>query len=116
MSKRVYEIARELDLESKEVISRLKEAGVEVKSHSSSVDEPVYERVFGSAGEAGANGGPGRSEGQEGEAREARTDDEGSGRGADRTAAPPQGAVSAPESRKEGKCRRVVIAGSGTDR
>src|SRR5215210_5352590 len=62
MSKRVYEIARELDLESKEVISRLREAGVEVKSHSSSVEEPVYERVFG------ANG---RSEAQEAEAREA---------------------------------------------
>ena len=40
MSKRVYEIARELDLESKEVISRLREAGVEVKSHSSSVASP----------------------------------------------------------------------------
>ena len=47
MSKRVYEIARELDLESKEVISRLREAGVEVKSHSSSVEDPIYERVFG---------------------------------------------------------------------
>jgi biotin operon repressor len=32
MSKRVYEIAREQSLASKEVIQRLKEAGVEVKS------------------------------------------------------------------------------------
>ena len=47
MSKRVYEIAREQSLESKEVIQRLKEAGVEVKSHSSSVEDNVYERVFG---------------------------------------------------------------------
>ena len=47
MSKRVYEIAREQSLDNKEVIQRLQEAGVEVKSHSSSVDENVYERVFG---------------------------------------------------------------------
>ena len=47
MSKRVYEIAREQSLANKEVIQRLKDAGVEVKSHSSSVDENVYERVFG---------------------------------------------------------------------
>src|SRR5215210_5813722 len=76
MSKRVYEIARELDLESKEVISRLREAGVEVKSHSSSVEEPVYERVFG------ANG---RSEAQEAEAR---AEAERSGHGATVAAAP----------------------------
>ena len=58
MSKRVYEIARELDLESKEVISRLREAGVEVKSHSSSVEDPIYERVFGDgAGEAATSNG-----------------------------------------------------------
>ncbi|HZB08422.1 MAG TPA: translation initiation factor IF-2 N-terminal domain-containing protein, partial [Rubrobacter sp.] len=47
MSKRVYEIAREQSLKSKEVIQRLKEAGVQVKSHSSSVEDNVYERVFG---------------------------------------------------------------------
>ncbi|MEW6636501.1 MAG: translation initiation factor IF-2 N-terminal domain-containing protein, partial [Actinomycetota bacterium] len=52
MSKRVYEIARELDIGTKEVINRLREAGEEVKSHSSSVDDSVYERVFG----AKANG------------------------------------------------------------
>src|SRR3712207_1756827 len=101
MSKRVYAIARELDLESKEVISRLKEAGVEVKSHPSWVDVPVYERVFGSAGEAGANGGSGRSEAQEAEARKARTDAERSGHGANVTAAPAEEPVSAPEPRKE---------------
>ena len=44
MSKRVYEIAREQSLENKEVIRRLQDAGVEVKSHSSSVDENVYEK------------------------------------------------------------------------
>ena len=107
MSKRVYEIARELDLESKEVISRLREAGVEVKSHSSSVEDPVYERVFG------ANG---RSEAQEAEAREARAEAEGSGDGAAVAAAPAEEPVSAPPRRKERKRRRVVIDASATNR
>src|SRR5215216_6709112 len=106
MSKRVYEIARELDLESKEVISRLREAGVEVKSHSSSVEEPVYERVFG------ANG---RSEAQEAEAREARAEAERSGHGATLAAAPAEEPVSVPP-RKERKRRRVVIDASATNR
>jgi translation initiation factor IF-2 len=107
MSKRVYEIARELDLESKEVISRLREAGVEVKSHSSSVEEPVYERVFG------ANG---RSEAQEAEAREARAEAERSGHGATVAAAPAEEPVSAPPRKKERKRRRVVIDASATNR
>src|SRR3954469_9378474 len=47
MSKRVYEIAREQSLGTKEVIERLKEAGVEVKNHFAAVEDPVYERVFG---------------------------------------------------------------------
>src|SRR5215218_4909829 len=106
MSKRVYEIARELDLESQEVISRLREAGVEVKSHSSSVEEPVYERVFG------ANG---RSEAQEAEAREARAEAERSGHGATVAAAPAEEPVSAPPRKKERK-RRVVIDASATNR
>jgi translation initiation factor IF-2 len=107
MSKRVYEIARELDLESKEVISRLREAGVEVKSHSSSVEDPVYERVFG------ANG---RSEAQEAEAQEARAEAERSGHGATVAAAPAEEPVSAPPRRKERKRRRVVIDASATNR
>jgi hypothetical protein len=46
MSKRVYEIARELDLSTKEVIGRLNDAGIEVKSHFSVVEDPLIERVF----------------------------------------------------------------------
>jgi translation initiation factor IF-2 len=107
MSKRVYEIARELDLESKEVINRLKEAGVEVKSHSSSVEDPVYERVFGTNG---------RSEVQEAEAREARTEAERSGHAASVAAAPAEEPVSAPAPKKEKKRRRVVIDASATNR
>ncbi len=45
--KRVYEIARELSLGTKEVMERLRNAGVEVKNNFSTVEEPVYERVFG---------------------------------------------------------------------
>ena len=113
MSKRVYEIARELDLESKEVISRLREAGVEVKSHSSSVEEPVYERVFGD----GANGAQnGRSEAQEAEAREARAEAERSGHGANVAASPAEEPISTPPQKKERKRRRVVIDASATNR
>jgi hypothetical protein len=52
MSKRVYEIARELDLSTKEVMSQLNDAGMEVKSHFALVEDPLYERVFGD----GSNG------------------------------------------------------------
>src|ERR687886_2401481 len=47
MSKRVYEIARERSLGTKEVMNRLKDAGVEVKNHFAVVEDPVYERIFG---------------------------------------------------------------------
>src|ERR671933_750094 len=47
MGKRVYEIARELSLGTKEVMERLREAGVEVNNHFATVEDPVYERVFG---------------------------------------------------------------------
>jgi translation initiation factor IF-2 len=110
MSKRVYEIAREQSLESKEVIQRLKEAGVEVKSHSSSVEDNVYERVFG----AQPNGGPpnGRTE-----AQEARADAERSGHGATIAEAPAEEPISGPQqSRPQKKRRRVVIDASARNR
>ena len=47
MSKRVYEIAKDLDLDTKEVIGQLNDAGVEVKSHFEVVEDPIYEKVFG---------------------------------------------------------------------
>ena len=46
MSKRVYEIARELDLSTKEVIDRLNDAGLEVKSHFAVVEDPLVESVW----------------------------------------------------------------------
>src|ERR687890_43403 len=111
MSKRVYEIARELDLESKEVISRLREAGVEVKSHSSSVEDPVYERVFGDGANSAQNG---RSEAQAVEAREARAAPERSGHGTNVAAISAEEPISTPpqQQKKERKRRRVVIDAS----
>jgi hypothetical protein len=63
MSKRVYEIARELDLSTNVVIGRLNDAGMEVKSNLAVVEDPDYERVFGN----GSNGiaPKARSEAQE---------------------------------------------------
>ncbi len=55
MSKRVYEIARERSLETKEVMDRLKDAGVEVKNHFAVVEDPVYNRVFGDGQSSAAN-------------------------------------------------------------
>ncbi len=118
MSKRVYEIARELELNTKEVIGRLNAAGVEVKHHSATVEDPVFERVFG-------NGQPqnGRTEAQEKEAREARDAAERSGHEAAVSEAPAEEPVSVPQEEaqrpKSGgskKRRRVVIDASATNR
>ena len=46
--KRLYEIAKELGKESKEVVARAKELGLEVKSHSSSVEADVAEKIVAS--------------------------------------------------------------------
>ena len=116
MSKRVYEIARELNLENKEVIGRLNDAGVAVKSHSSSVDEPDYERVFGAAsnGDVAPNG---RTEAQEEEAQEAREAAEHSGHNATIAEAPAAEPISEPkQGRPPKKRRRVVIDASARNR
>ena len=113
MSRRVYEIARELDLDTKEVIGRLNEAGVQIKHHSASVEDPVYERVFGD----GLEGQNGRSEEQETEARGVRADAEGSGHGASIAESPAEEPVTTPtQEKKEKKRRRVVIDASATSR
>ena len=115
MSKRVYEIAREQSLESKEVIQRLKEAGVQVKSHSSSVEDNVYERVFGAGPSVETPNG--RSAAQEAEAQEARAGAERSGHGATMAEAPAEEPISGPQqSRPQKKRRRVVIDASARNR
>ena len=96
MSKRVYEIARELSLNTKEVIDRLNDAGVQVKNHFAAVEEPVFERVFGGGQTAEA-------------AVSVATDGVTNGR----TEAP----AKAPKGAKGGrKRRRVVIDASATNR
>jgi translation initiation factor IF-2 len=113
MSKRVYEIAREQSLESKEVIQRLKEAGVEVKSHSSSVEDDVYERVF----RPGVETPNGRTAAQEAEAQEARAEAERSGHGATLAEAPAEEPITGPQQgRPQKKRRRVVIDASARNR
>ena len=55
MSKvRLYEIAKELGKESKEVVARAKELGLDVKSHSSSVEADAGERIKSSFKKAAA--------------------------------------------------------------
>jgi len=45
---RVYELARNLNMENKELIGKITELGLEVKSHMSSLDDEAVERVKGS--------------------------------------------------------------------
>ena len=53
--KRLYEIAKELGKESKEVVTRAKELGFDVKSHASSVDTDVAEKLIKSFAAKKAN-------------------------------------------------------------
>ena len=46
--KRLYEIAKELGKESKDVVARAKELGLDVKSHSSSVEEAAASKIVAS--------------------------------------------------------------------
>ncbi|HEY8624668.1 MAG TPA: translation initiation factor IF-2 N-terminal domain-containing protein, partial [Solirubrobacteraceae bacterium] len=47
MRKRVHEIAKERGLATKDVLSQLQAAGIDVKAASSSVDEETVRRVLG---------------------------------------------------------------------
>jgi translation initiation factor IF-2 len=55
--KRVHEIAKEQGLSSKELLEKLKAAGMEVKAAASSVDEALALKALGSSG-AASNGAP----------------------------------------------------------
>jgi translation initiation factor IF-2 len=96
--KRVYEIARELSLGTKEVMERLQDAGVEVSNHFAAVEDSVYERVFGDGQATTPDGAP-------------------NGRGETSPKPTPQPAERR-ESREKGgrKRRRVVIDASATNR
>jgi translation initiation factor IF-2 len=54
MNKRVHQIAKERGLASKEVLERLRAAGIEVKAASSNVDEDVALKVLGNGDGAAA--------------------------------------------------------------
>jgi len=43
--KRVYELAKELGIENKELIARLEKLGIDVKSHSSSLEDSDVDRL-----------------------------------------------------------------------
>ena len=43
--KRVYELAKELGLENKELIARLEKIGIAVRSHSSTLDDADLEQL-----------------------------------------------------------------------
>ncbi|HEY1511823.1 MAG TPA: translation initiation factor IF-2 [Solirubrobacteraceae bacterium] len=59
MSKRVHEIAKERGLPAKEVLEKLRAAGINVKAVSSSVDEAAAARALGNGGgNAGATPAP----------------------------------------------------------
>src|ERR1700727_3453521 len=59
--KRVHEIAKEQGLSSKELLAKLKAAGVEAKVAASSVEESVALKVLGT-GAAASNGAPATSQ------------------------------------------------------
>ncbi len=69
MNKRVHEIAKERGLPAKDVLARLKEAGVDVKASSSSVDEDVAKRVLANGGAAKSSSAAGDGESTQAKAK-----------------------------------------------
>ena len=59
MNKRVHEIAKERGLPAKDVLARLKAAGLDVKASSSTVDEAAALRALGNGGGSAAQDGGG---------------------------------------------------------
>ena len=57
MNKRVHQIAKEHGLAAKEVLERLKAAGLQVKAVSSSVDEAEARRILGDGDGQASDGG-----------------------------------------------------------
>ncbi|MGB0091710.1 MAG: translation initiation factor IF-2 N-terminal domain-containing protein, partial [Solirubrobacteraceae bacterium] len=76
MNKRVHEIAKERGLPAKDVLARLRAAGLNVKAASSSVDEDAALRALGNGG-----GTSGASETPAENATESRSDGASAERG-----------------------------------
>ena len=47
MAKKVYELARDMDLKSKEIIERAAKAGIELKSHMSTLSDQDISKIKG---------------------------------------------------------------------
>src|ERR1700760_3401667 len=97
-NKRVHEIAKERGLPTKDVLARLKAAGVDVKASSSSVDEEVASRVLANGAQAApaTSDKPAKAPAQpEGEAAE-----KPKGRSADGKSAPQPAARTKAEAQK----------------
>jgi translation initiation factor IF-2 len=94
MNKRVHQIAKERGLPAKQVVERLKAAGLDVKASSSTVDEAAALRALGNGEAAAAPGSSTRGGGQPAERRGGQG---GDGRGESR----PDGPGGQPRERRE---------------
>jgi translation initiation factor IF-2 len=82
MNKRVHEIAKERGLPTKDVIAKLKAAGVNVKAASSSVDEATATRVLGNGGGPAGASSPAPAAARQAPAVPARPEAQASAQGA----------------------------------
>jgi translation initiation factor IF-2 len=134
--KRVHEIAKERGITSKEAVAILQQAGLEVKSHSSSVEESDAARAFDNGAQAAAPApeppaAPAADAGSEppatdGQAREPRPDAGGrpqegrqarggqrpQGGGQQRSSGPPRPSIQPPPA-PQGEVRRAGPEGRG---
>ena len=100
MSKRVHEIAKERGLPAKEVLEKLRAAGINVKAVSSSVDEAAAAKALGNGGSRPAgNAAPADAPRKSGDAK-----------------APAAKAATEGRSRRQGRRRRACAPrrGAGT--
>ncbi|MGB4026671.1 MAG: translation initiation factor IF-2 [Bacillota bacterium] len=113
---RVYELARELGLDTKVLISRLNEMGIQVRNHMTALDEKLAQNVRGKLSGADKQDGsperhPRAEEAQAAKAREAqRRGRRGSRRGTGKGSRQTEGS-GRKQARPEIGARRVVIQG-----
>ncbi len=113
---RVYELARELGLDTKVLISRLNEMGIQVRNHMTALDEKLAQDVRGKLSGADKQDGsperhPRAEEAQAAKAREAqRRGRRGSRRGTGKGSRQTEGS-GRKQARPEIGARRVVIQG-----
>jgi translation initiation factor IF-2 len=89
---RVYELAKKLNLQSKEILDALSSLGVEGKTHSSSIDGDIAEKVIIALKPHGASSGKAKAAPETGKAEGAR-EEKALRHGKPRTGGAPKGAV-----------------------